>query len=183
MLEISLTWGDVLVHSLIALGVAFVVFLFSVLYRHAAPWISDHWARRSVAAARKQIPRLEQALQEYEADFADHRLFLGRIIFKAIVPMILLLSTVLLVILSMAYYVIARVDCAVSNLCAESFASIFKSEFYEYRSSVLILIIVLILEFLFFMSVATLRVEISPEKFRARLNKRIAGLRDRITEG
>jgi hypothetical protein len=105
MLDISLTWGDILVRSLIALGVAFVVFLFSVLYRHAAPWISDHWARRSVAAAGKQILRLERALQEYEADFADSRLFLGRIIFKAIGPIILLLSTVMLVVLSMRYYV------------------------------------------------------------------------------
>ena len=77
MIEISLTWGDILVHLLIGLAVLFVGFLLSILYRYVSPRVSDYVARRSVLAANKKIVRLEKVLADYEADFADARILHG----------------------------------------------------------------------------------------------------------
>jgi hypothetical protein len=43
------------------------------------PKISDFRARRSASATKKTIARLAATLEVYEADFADMRLFVGRI--------------------------------------------------------------------------------------------------------
>jgi hypothetical protein len=192
MIPISLTWGDVLVHVLIGLGVAFVVFLLTILYRHAAPWVSDYWARRSVAAAQRQIPRLERVLAAYEADFADYRLFTGRIIVKAIGPVILLLMVILLTIFGMSYYMLGQMYCEIHNNCVDvrTFSVmravttvISNPEFSQFGVAILLLLLALVFEFLFFVASGQLSLEISPEKYRARLSNRIARLRDRISEG
>jgi multisubunit Na+/H+ antiporter MnhB subunit len=171
-LEISLTWGDVLAHSLIGLGVAFVVFLLSLVYRRAAPWVSDYWARRSVSAAKKQLPRLERLLAEYESDFADPKLFIARIIIKSVATLVLFIATTLFTVIAMGYYVISQIQCEGNYACTNP----------NLISSVLILLITVLFEFLFFVVLSTLTLEASPEKYRARMGQRIARLRDRIVE-
>ena len=66
-MEITLTWGDVVAHTLIALGVAVVVYLFSLLYRYAAPRVIDYLAQRSVSTSQAKIARLERRLAHERA--------------------------------------------------------------------------------------------------------------------
>jgi multisubunit Na+/H+ antiporter MnhB subunit len=181
-MEISLTLGDVVVHTVIGLGVTFIVFLLSILYRRAVPWLSDYWARRSVSAASKQISRLEKALAEYETDFADPRRFVGRIILKATAAIALLIATTLLTVIAIGYYVVAHVHCEINRSCAEYYGEFFLYDLNsrELRASVLILVIALLVEFLFFITLSALTLEASPEKYRARLGERIARLRRRM---
>jgi hypothetical protein len=185
MIQTSLTWGDALVEVLIGLGVAFAAFLFSSLYRRAAPVVSDYWAGHSIRAARNQLARLNGSLADYEADFADHRLFFGRIIFSALSPLIFLLSCILVVVVAMSYYVAARIHCELHNSCLDGYREIFSSapELYEYRATALLLIIAIVFEMLFFWAMARLRLEMSPQKYRARLEGRISRIRGRLPEG
>jgi len=60
-MQISLTWGDVVVHSLIGLSVVFVAFpSCHRLYRYTAPRVTDYLAPRSVSKPQTKIARLEE---------------------------------------------------------------------------------------------------------------------------
>jgi hypothetical protein len=177
MLEISLTWGDVLVHSAIGLGVA--LFL-AILYKYVFPSISDYWARRSLSTRRKRIHHLTVALDEYEADFVDTRLFIGRIIFKTVWTIITLGFSLCLIIMSTLYHVSGNLRCEFYHNCINLWLLDFNS--LEVRTSVFFWGLATLFQFVFFVTVATLRLEISPAKYRASLRERLARLGDRSDE-
>ena len=108
MIEISLTWGDVLAHFLIGLGVAFFL---SILYRYALPRLSDYWARRSISTARTKIARLERMLTGYEADFADPRLFTARIINNAVILLGLNIAFGVLIMIGLSFHIADSLRC------------------------------------------------------------------------
>jgi hypothetical protein len=178
-MEISLKPGDVLVEFLIALIAALIAglvgFVFSVLYRRAAPWVSDYLAaRRSASAARKQIPRLEVRLAMYEADFADPRLFLGRLIVRAAFAIILAVSVLLGQIMSLTFFVYANIASLSDQM------SVYYSLKYV---AILILTVSGLSSFFCGAQMSSLVHELHPDLYRDRMRHRIALLRDRVVAG
>ena len=152
-------------------------FFFAILYKYVFPSISDYWASLRSTTRRKRIHDLTVALEEYDADFVDTRLFIGRIIFKTVFTIIPLGFSLCLIIMSTLYYVSSNLRCEFYHNCINLWLLDFRS--LEVRTSLFFWVLATLFQFLFFVTVATLRLEISPAKYRARLRERLARLGDR----
>jgi hypothetical protein len=180
-MEISLTWGDIVVHSGIALGVAFVVFLLSIVYRYIAPRASDYWARRSISTAQTKIARLEQRLAKYEADFEDSRLFVARMIQNAVTTLFLAISFAGTILMSAIFHISASLRCEFYHNCPDPLnMPSFWEATYDDRVSFILLFLAVIVEFLGILASDKFRYEIYPTKYRDNLGTRIAKLRKRL---
>jgi hypothetical protein len=157
-MQTNLTWGDIVIHALLILGGAFVVYLFSLLYRYIARRVTDYWARRSVATTRAKIARLEQRRAEYEADFADSRLFMARIIKNGLFPLFWGIALVGLLLMVLSYNIAARISCAGSQNCPDV------TKYYE-RASLGVMVLLLIVELLGLTALSNFALEIRPTKF------------------
>jgi hypothetical protein len=91
---------------------------------------------------------------------------------KSVVTLVLFGATTLFAVIAMGYYVTSEGPCQSTNTCTN-----------VELSTLIILVITLAFEFLFFVALSTLTLEASPEKFRARMGQRIARVRDRIGSG
>jgi hypothetical protein len=148
-MEITLTWGDVVAHTLIALGVAVVVYLFSLLYRYAAPRVIDYLAQRSVSTAQAKIARLERRLAQYEADFADSRLFTARTIQNGVLVLFLGLFFVGSILMSAMFHITAAIRCEFYHNCPDAWNMLnFWEASYDDKVSLIFLFTALIGEFL-----------------------------------
>jgi hypothetical protein len=179
-MEISLTWGDIAVHSLIAIGAAFVVFLVTLLYRYTAPRVADYWARRSVSTAKTKIARLERMLAEYEGAFADSRLFMARTIRNAVIMLLLNALFAGALLMSTLYSIAASIRCEFYHNCPDhSYAPVWRAT-YDDRASLIYLFLTMIAEYLALMASAKFVREISPTKYRDHFGTRLANLRKRL---
>src|SRR5262249_38315330 len=138
-MQITLTWGDVVVHTLIALGVAFVVYLFSLLYRYIAPRVTDYLAQRSVSAAQAKIARLEQRLAQYEADFADSRLFIARTIYNGVSLLFSILFFIGSLLMSAIFHLVAKIRCEFYHNCPDAWNIPFWEATYDDKVSLIFL--------------------------------------------
>jgi hypothetical protein len=158
----TLTLGDVLIHTLIFFGGAFALWLIGK-FRSA---FSDYWARRSTSSRRKRIASLEKTLVKYEADFADTRLFVGRLLNLTVAAIVSVVFSVLFIALPLLY----------SNLVLRYHSG--DIELLE----IICLLLVLIGFFIFSAATDALRLESDPEEYRARLCSRIDRLRELISD-
>jgi hypothetical protein len=180
MPKVSLTWGDVGIELLIFFGGSLALYL---LGQHVFPWLSSVWARRSSAYRQARVEALAKALAQYEADFADGRLFTARIVFHTLFAVVLIVIVMGLVVISQLFFIQAQLRCTVDNTCANLYTaiSVFQTlESLDARNSLLFLVLATVLEGLWFLLVSLLSREISPERYRAYVNDRIARLRDRV---
>src|SRR5215831_13268873 len=121
MPKISLTWGDVGIELLIFFGGSLTLYL---LGQHVFPWLSSVWARRSSAYRQARVEALAKALAEYEADFADGRLFTARIVFRAMFAVVLIVVVMGLVVISQLFFIQAQLRCTLDNTCASLYTAI-----------------------------------------------------------
>jgi hypothetical protein len=178
---ITLTWGDVLVHALIALGGAFVVYLFSLLYRYTAPRVTDYLARRSVSTAQSKIARLEQRLAHYEADFADGRLFTAGTIYNGVSVLFFALFFVGSLLMSALFHATANIRCEFYHNCLDPWnMPSFWEATYDEKIALIFLFTASIVEFVGILLTGKFKREISPKKYRDYFGQRIANLRKRF---
>jgi hypothetical protein len=154
-----------------------VAFILSILYKYVFPVVSDYRARRSLSTRRKRIHQLKVALEEYEADFADARLFITRIILKAVWTIIMLVLSIGAMITAILHSVSGNLRCEFYHNCINLWSLNLNDP--EVRMSLFFWIVAFLCQFLFFVSFGTLRREISPAKYRADLRERLARLGDR----
>jgi hypothetical protein len=159
--------------------------LFSAWY----PSISDYWARRSISSSRKRISRLENALGKYEVDFADGRLFISRIINIVFSAISFLIASFFCVALAFMYVMLNDLRCVLQSDCVYSnmVQRIWETSWLHWEltaidSTIVLMLLGLGCAFWFFVAARRLALEISPDKYRARLSDRIADLRARIPE-
>jgi hypothetical protein len=179
MPKVSLTWGDVRIELLIFFGGSLTLY---ILGRYVFPWLSNVWARRSNTYRQARVEALAKALAQYEADFADGRLFTARIVFHAMFAIVLIVIIIGLVIISQLFFIQAQLRCTIDNTCANLFTaiSVFQTlGSLDARNSLLFLVLATVLEGLWFLLVSLLSREIAPERYRAYMNDRITRLRDR----
>jgi hypothetical protein len=180
MPKVSLTWGDVGIELLIFFGGSLTLY---VLGRYVVPWLSNVWARRSNTYRQGRVEALAKALAQYEADFADGRLFTARIVFYTMFVIVLFVLIIGLIVISELYFVSAQLRCTIDSTCANLYTTI--SVFQALRSldtggSLLFLLLSTVLGGLWFLLVSLLSREIAPERYRAYMNDRITRLRDRV---
>ena len=108
MPKVSLTWGDVGIEALIFFGGSLTLY---VLGRYVFPWLSNVWARRSNAYRQARVEALAKTLAQYEADFADGRLFTARIVFHSMLAVVLMVVTMGLVVISQLFFMQAQLRC------------------------------------------------------------------------
>jgi hypothetical protein len=158
-MEISLTWGDIAVHTGIALLVAVLGYI--------APRSFDYWARQN------KIARLEQRFAQYQADFADSRLFIARMLRLTVMFLLPLLVALLLFQLYIENHFYKELICKIdANACKPFSEANFNAFVFQVAS------------FLAFfwagLRARTLALELSPERYRSYQNNRIARLRARV---
>jgi hypothetical protein len=135
------------------------------------------WARLSISYRRKRIEALTKALERYEADFADGRLFTARIVLRATYATLLGVFFVTLLLLSWVVSVPDATRCEFHGNCPELYGKIALS-FHEWISLPFTTLATLVLGF-FFIAWSNLAVQVTPEKCRNRLKERITSLQDR----
>jgi hypothetical protein len=153
------------------------------------PSISDYWARRSISSSRQKISRLQNAVAKYEVDFSDSRLFIGRILTTALSAIAFLIASVFCIALAFMYVILNELRCELQNDCV--YSNMMQRIWYEsglhwsltaIDSTVTLTMLGIGSAFWFFVTTRRLGLEISPDKYRARLSERIAELRARIPE-
>ena len=173
----TMTSGDILINILIVFGCAFVLWLL----QKCTSVIADYLSSRSMSSRLKQISSLESRLANYESDFSDSRIFIGRITTRAILTIVWFSSCTLCLGLAFLLKVAHQLLCEFRNDCIYSF--FWPSDFSELlHPSLIFLMLAAVSLGAYFSHMGTLRLETSPEKFRARMNDRIARLRDGISE-
>jgi hypothetical protein len=173
----TLTSGDILIHILIFFGGVFALWLL----QKSRSVITDYLSSRSMSSRLKRISSLESRLANYESDFSDGRLFTGRIIFRAMFAIVWLSLGIVCLELSFLFRIAHQLLCEVRKDCVNT--NFWASDFSQllHPSSIFLLLATVPLG-VFFGATEALRLETSPEKFRARMNDRIARLRDGISE-
>jgi hypothetical protein len=181
MPDITLTWGDILVHSLIAIGVAA---LLAIVVKYIFPWfitlfqwLGDVWAAMkffsgSDRRVRRRITRLEQKLTKYNNDFADNTLFFCRIISKLAVLIVIALMIVFCIGYSLLAGIAITLNCVKHHCTSVNINEGAQIIMYFYGSIILFMC--------FLVAQAILSLELSPEKYRARLMKSISRLQKKL---
>jgi MFS family permease len=173
----TLTSGDILIHILIFFGGAFALWFL----QKSRSVITDYLSSRSVSSRLKRISSLESRLAKYESDFSDGRIFIGRIIITAVTAMVLCSLGMLVLGLAFLFRVAHqslcnfRHDCVTLNFWTWDFSQLLDTW-------TIFLLLAGVSLGAFFGAMGILLLETSPEKFRARMNDRIARLRDGIQE-
>jgi hypothetical protein len=181
IMEISLKWGDVVVQFLIALGVTFVVYLVSILYRYTVPRVTDYWARRSVSTAQNKIARLARRLAKYEADFSDSRLFLARTIQNGVAVLFFAIFFVGSILMSAMFHLTTSIRCEFYHNCLDVWNQpSFWEAPYDEKVSFIFLFTAVIVEFVGIQVSHKFNLETSPTKYRDYFGTRIANLRKRL---
>jgi hypothetical protein len=179
---VTLTWGDILVHVLIALGIFIVGAIFTKyippLLLVLVQRLSDFWAsiqffsggdRRS----KKRIKRLREKLTKYDDDFADGTLFFCRVMFKFVFLMSCGVIAIIFIGLTSLQGVAITLNCVISNSC--QLVDMQRGEriaIYLYVSGIFAMV--------FVMGVPILTLELSPEKYLAQLKNRIYRLQKKL---
>jgi hypothetical protein len=179
---VTLTWGDILVHVLIALGIFVVGAIFTKyilpLLLVSVQWFSDFWAAMqffsgSDRRVQKRITRLQEKLTKYNNDFEDGTLFFCRVMYK----LVLLISCGMTAIIFIGFATLAgtaiTLNCVISNSCPIiDMQRGDKIVIYLYASLIFVMV---------FMVVAPiLSLELSPEKYRAQLKNRISRMQKKL---
>jgi hypothetical protein len=149
--------------------------------------VSDYVARRSTSSRRKRIESLEGTLTKYEADFSDQRLFLGRIVSRAVSAIAYLILGSLSMGLAFVVAIVHFAQCDLHNNCVynNAFTKIWNYSWTSWELSaahvaVIFTFLGIYAAIFYFINAQTLLLEISPEKYRVRFGDRIARLRDRM---
>lgn len=162
------------------LAAAVGAWLFAAWY----PSISDYRARRSTRAVQKKITQLEEALERYETDFADTRLFVARIsritastILAAILSMFMMMISLTVENSMLIWCQIKGEKC--EDVSLENAYVIFTSSRGILQISALIASCVAL--FVLFMVGRDFNLQLRPEKYRAYMTDQINRLRPRLT--
>jgi len=175
MFPVTKTSGDVLID----IAEALVVLLFAHLVRrYPARWLSEFRARLSASYRRKRIEFFTKALEQYESDFADGRLFMARIVYHAVCVILLGILFFSLFLLSQLAGIIYAIGCEFLNNCIEISKTSLLFQ-VELTSKLLLLCAMISGGFLGVLG-GTLRDEIIPERYGSRAKERIARYSDRV---
>lgn len=167
-------WGNFPIDVLAGFVGAALFAVFVIILRYVFTRLSDYWARRSISATQQKIAQLQDTLAKYEIDFADTNLFIGRIIFRTITAFFFLILALSCLITNLYIHTEIMFNCVIYHNCNN--INIDQSRW----GFPLILTIGYLLVAVFFLVLFTIRLEIHPNEYRARLNKRIIRLQDRI---
>jgi hypothetical protein len=173
--------------------VLITIFALGVIWKYCVRTFvaaSDYWARRSISSRRKRIDSLERTLAKYEADFADQRLFIGRIVRNTLFAISYLIVGGLSLGIAVAFAIVNSALCELHPGCVEQSAAaiIWYSPWLSWELSAAHFSVVFVMVAIYAavgssVCMQTVLLEISPEKYRARFGDRIARLRDRIPTG
>jgi hypothetical protein len=130
------------------------------------------------------MARLENALEKYEVDFADSRLFLARILNRIFEAIIFLIAGAVSIGLAFVFVMLNDLRCELQNDCVYGnlMQRMWYSSWVHWEITAVDISIVLILlaigsAYRFFLAVQIIGLETSPDKYRARLRKSL----DRVT--
>lgn len=154
-----------------------VVFVAHLIKKYGFPWLSEFRAQRSASYRRKRIEVWTKALEQYELDFAEGRRFMGRIVYRATITIILIVVIFAFLMLWQLSSVIYDVSCEFLNNCKDIPIAPLKQVKF---ASLLFFVSAMVFGGLFGLAASTLRDEITPEKHRSRLQESIARYRDRV---
>jgi hypothetical protein len=154
--------------------------IFSAWY----PAISDYKARLSVRATHKKIANLERILYEYESDFENPNLFVGRLIRLALVVVISVGFQCFWILFWLGIIIYVKLSCEIKKINFEQFPVQGVSDLFGSPQGITLVFIYIIgvaSLTLFFVGLARFELQRSPRKFRGNLTARINGLRARLT--
>jgi hypothetical protein len=178
-MTITLTPGDIIIHLIMIFGAAF---LLSKLPRLLSV-VGDYWASRRMSSRRRRAAWLEDRLSQYEADFSDIRVFIGRLVAMATFSIVTFCMGMWCIGISLLLLVKGDLLCNISHDCApQSFWAWATDYSQALRSSSMLVLFGLVCLLSFFSVLNTLFLEVSPDRLRARMAARIARLRDGVPE-
>lgn len=124
-----------------------------------------------------------KALAEYEADLADTNRFVGRLVLRAVFTILVFISGVGLLSTHFYYMTSALLNVSDNNTCQDLLNSV--SGFFHSTDAiraVMLMGFAFISEAAFFVQISNLVAQCYPNRYRERINKRIARLRRRGEE-